>query len=102
MLTYQIVTILVGNKFFLCLKSVVSVPHGGVLEVGHEGPHGGGGGLQLGTLGGGGTYDAIRPRPRSGTARVLTPACTVRILSAGYQPQVHGSAHDLLNGSASG
>lgn len=33
-------------------------------------------------------YAAVRPRPRRGTAVVLTPPATVAALRAGYQPQI--------------
>jgi hypothetical protein len=36
-------------------------------------------------------YDATRPR-RSGQVTVLTPACTVAVLAAGYRPRLHPSA----------
>jgi hypothetical protein len=37
-------------------------------------------------------YGPPRPRPRAGTATVLTPAATVGVLRAGYVPVVHPSA----------
>lgn len=38
------------------------------------------------------TYGPRRPRPRAGTAAVITPRSTVAVLRAGYQAQVAGEA----------
>lgn len=37
-------------------------------------------------------YAATRPRPRSGTARLITPPSVAAVLAAGYRPLVHPSA----------
>lgn len=37
-------------------------------------------------------YNASLPRPTSGEATVLTPACTVAVLTQGYRPALHPSA----------
>lgn len=46
-----------------------------------------------------GAYTARLPRPKGGTATVLTPAPTVATLSQGYQPALHPTAQALLAGA---
>ncbi len=39
-------------------------------------------------------YDASRPRPRGIAVDVLTPPAILAVLSAGYRPHWHPSAHE--------
>ena len=47
-----------------------------------------------------GGYAAAAPRPRSGTATVITPPTTVAALRAGYPVQIDDAARELARGEA--
>jgi len=41
-------------------------------------------------------YDAMQPGDANSLVTVLTPACTVKVLAAGYVPEVHASAREAF------